>query len=439
MLKKIEHHIAKEKLFVPTQRILLAVSGGLDSMVMVHVFTQLKLPMGVAHANFQLRGLESDMDEQFVKQHCERLSVPSFSQRFDTNIYATQTGLSIQMAARELRYSWFDQIMKKEGYHLLSTAHHLSDSLETAILSLAKGLSYTGMLGIAAKSGHRIRPLLSVTRTEIEAYAKEHQLSWREDDSNRSLDYQRNFVRHHIVPKMTEINPSVEASFNLLVERAQGIVGLARIGRDHWKNQFWTEKNDRVEIDKKGFEDENHAAALLFEFVHAFGFSFSQCEDVIEALSGQPGKYVASPSHQLFVDRASLVLKPVEDTPLDVTIQQPQSSVERNQRTLHFSIGTYAELSKSKNIALLNLDLISFPLTWRSWHPGDFFYPSGMNGKKKISDFLIDQKISLADKANVSVLEFAGNVVWIVGHRIDNRYRATTASKQVLKVEYRNL
>jgi tRNA(Ile)-lysidine synthase len=268
-----------EKLCKTTDKILLAVSGGMDSMVMLHLFLQAGFSVAVAHCNFQLRGEESDEDENFVAAKCKKWGIPFHSIRFDTNNYAIQHGLSIQMAARELRYNWFHQVKEKENADWIATAHHLSDSVETVLLNLTRGTGLDGLVGIAHKNDFVIRPLLFATHKEVANYAAETGVIWREDRSNETDDYQRNFVRHQIIPKLEQINPAFEQSIAKMVERLSGDGAILTQAIEVWKKQFQKNENDKVILAKKGFEpnlDDSYNSALLWRLVRGFGFHFDQ-------------------------------------------------------------------------------------------------------------------------------------------------------------------
>jgi len=416
----------------------LAVSGGMDSMVMLHLFHQAGFSIAVAHCNFQLRGEDSDEDENFVAAKCKKWSIPFHSIRFDTNNYAIQHGLSVQMAARELRYNWFHQVKEKENADWIATAHHLSDSVETVLLNLSRGTSLDGLLGIAEKNGFVIRPLLFATHNEITNYAAETGVVWREDRSNETDDYQRNFVRHQIVPKLKQINPAFEQSIAKMVERLSGDGAILTHAIEVWKKQFQKNENDKVILAKKGFEpslDDSYNSALLWRLLRGFGFHFDQSKKIVQALNGQSGKQFLSTSHQLVVDREYLILVPLSSELADVTIEEGQVNAYMGNRQLTFLSTTIGgSINKEEAAIVLDIDSLRFPLTWRKWKAGDFFFPLGMTGRKKISDFLVDQKVSLVDKGAVSVLESAGEIAWVVGYRIDDRFKVKPTTEHVLLI-----
>lgn len=410
---------------------LIAVSGGLDSMVMAHLFHTCGYTFAVAHVNFQLRGVESDEDEQFVKDWCQLRQIPFYSTRFETNNYATESKLSIQMAARELRYRWFDELLIKGSFHFVATAHHLNDSLETVLINLARGSGIEGMAGIAPKSGSRIRPLLFATRSDIENYAAENEISWREDSSNLTDDYQRNFIRHNILPQLQKLNPSLEGTFRETSSKIQGELIIFKNILVEWIKLHVHQDGKITRINKHGLLP-GEGNAYLWHYIRQFGFSYSQSEDIVRALSGQSGKQFISTTHKLVIDRDFLILTPVYQIVEEVIIENIQATALLGSLQMLIKPVEELTLSKDPQLAIVDFDKVTFPLVWRRWRAGDLFYPLGMTHRKKISDFLINIKISRGEKDYVTVLESAGEIVWVVGHRIDNRFRLTPESRKGL-------
>jgi tRNA(Ile)-lysidine synthetase, N-terminal domain/tRNA(Ile)-lysidine synthetase, C-terminal domain len=439
VILKFQQHILENRLFKNDDRILLAVSGGIDSMVMLHLFRSLNFSIGVAHCNFQLRGDESDQDESFVRQKCLNDQIPFYSIRFDTNNYAIEKGISIQMAARELRYNWFNQLLEREGYQKIATAHHLNDSLETSLLNLSRGTGISGVMGISAENGNKVRPMLSFTRKEIETYAMMNEISWREDRSNQASDYQRNFIRHEVIPKLRELNPSIENAFSDFVSRMRGSEELLLIGAQVWKEKFWSGDESIIRIRKEGFDNVHHAPSVLYEMIRKFGFNMAQCHEIIEARNGQSGKVFQSATHTLVIDREELVLSLRFIESQSITIHEGDSLITRDEESLEISISDSATTQSNADTVIFDLDKIKFPLTWRSWKPGDHFHPLGMQHRKKLSDFFIDRKISRIEKERASVIESGGDIVWVVGYRLDDRYTTTEATKKFLCVKRKHV
>jgi tRNA(Ile)-lysidine synthase len=425
-------HIDQNRLCTKQDRIVLAVSGGQDSMVMLHLFASQQFNVSVAHCNFQLRGDESDGDEIFVSQRCKQLRVPFFSKRFNTLVYAEEKGISIQMAARELRYTWFAELMQQEQFTRLATAHHLSDSVETILFNLVNGRGLDGTMGIVLSHDGTIRPLLFATRNEIEAFAIDHSITWREDSSNAEVDYKRNFIRHEIIPRLKEVNPNLELSVLRGVEKNKGIMELKSLGLADFELKHVVRSSSRISIAKGAFERFQYPASVLYELIKPHGFSFEQCGQVISALHGQPGKRFITSSHLLVVDRDQLIIDASAEAMDEVIIEGCR--VKMNFGSWQLEIEESNDLTPKVDpfYVSLDADLVKFPLTWRLWREGDYFYPLGMNGRKKISDFLIDQKVSLSDKTMVSVIESAGEIVWVAGYRISDRFKITSRTRRAL-------
>ncbi|HEY3429318.1 MAG TPA: tRNA lysidine(34) synthetase TilS [Cyclobacteriaceae bacterium] len=432
MLEQFLNHIQQHALCQSNNKIMLAVSGGVDSVVMLHLFKEAGFSIGVAHCNFQLRGKDSDEDENFVQQLCRELHVPVFVKRFDTQAYAWENRLSTQMAARELRYSWFDHLLDEQQYHFLATGHHFDDTVETILLNWIKGSSMEGLTGIPVKNKRIIRPLLFATRAQVEKYAHEKGIQWREDQSNLTDDYQRNFIRHQIIPKLKELNPSLETTLHTGIEKLQNDIELIHFQVEAWKKEFIVVENEKTAIAKKGFDSFPQGVHLLWRCIKEHGFNFEQAREIIHGLHGQSGKRFLSPTHQLVIDREHLILSLHEKFWDEITIQQDQTSAVLGSWEMGIEKMNSVEISKDSLIAKLDADKLKFPLRWRKWKAGDFFYPLGMEHKRKLSDFLIDNKVSVADKNVVTVLESAGEIAWVVGYRIDNRFKITAQTRSVL-------
>jgi tRNA(Ile)-lysidine synthase len=414
-----------------TDRLLLAVSGGHDSMVMAHLFQSCNYSFSVAHVNFQLRGDDSDRDEQFVQDWCSQNKIPFFCQRVETNNYAIENKLSIQMAARDLRYAWFNELLDKNGFQYVVTAHHLNDSIETVLINLARGTGLEGLTGISTKSGNLIRPLLFASRTDLENYAAEHEVTWREDSSNASDDYQRNFIRHHIIPAFKKLNPSFEETIRETLSKINSEFNLLKTDLEVWKDENFIIENERIKIKKSGLELPE-ATARLWHCIKDFGFRFSTCEYIILAMHGQPGKQFLTNSYKLIVDRDFLELVPIHTNWSEVFIDEGQVETTLGTWRLQILKTNGTKHTGKLNEASLDFEKLSFPLVWRKWRAGDSFYPLGMTQRKKISDFLIDRKVSVAEKDSVTVLESGGEIVWLAGHRIDNRFRLTDSTSHVI-------
>lgn len=432
MLEQFLNHIEQHELCKSTDRILLAVSGGLDSMVMLNLFKRSNYTIGVAHCNFQLRGSEAEEDERFVADACKAADVPFFVKKFNTRDYATANKLSIQAAARELRYAWFQELMSEERFTFLATAHHVNDSLETVLLKWIHGSSLESFAGIPVRNKKVIRPMLFATRTQLADFASEKGIMWRNDSSNDSDDYQRNFIRHQVVPRLKEINPALESTFLHGLKKITGELEFLRTQLEQWKAEHIHQKVGQVFINKAALLNATFSDSLLWRVVREYGFNIDQCHDMMQAMQSQSGKKFIGTSHLLTLDRDHIIISPYDDAYEAVTIREKNESVVRGVWEISIERTTSKEISTSSIVASLDADKVKFPITWRYWQPGDSFYPLGMENRKKLSDFLIDRKIPLADKNGISVLESDGEIIWVVGHRIDNRYKITPETKSVV-------
>jgi tRNA(Ile)-lysidine synthase len=440
MLEQFLHHIEANKLCTSADKILLAVSGGVDSMVMLHLFRQAGFNVGVAHCNFQLRGEESRGDEALVNTTCIESGIPFHLKRFDTKAYAENHGISTQMAARDLRYQFFNDLLDEKEYRYIATAHHLSDSLETILLNLVRGTGIDGLTGIPVKQINIIRPLLFATRGMIIEYASFHRLNWREDSSNASDKYHRNLLRNQVIPLLKKINPSLEHNFQNTLERLKGSSVIMRTMLDQVINTAVLIKDDQLHIDKQKLSEQPSATVVLWELIKDKGFNFVQCKDIMSN-DHQTGKVFCSQTHQLTVDRNDFIISRLANKPDgDVIIEQDVNLVERGRQKLVLEVanGSTYSIDKSAAVAQLDWDKIRFPLTWRNWQPGDRFIPLGMRNPKKLSDFLIDIKVALPDKERVTVLESGGEIVWVVGYRVSERFKISDQTDNVFCVSLHN-
>jgi len=420
---------------------LLAVSGGIDSVVMTHLFYKAGFSVVVAHCNFSLRGEESDGDESFVHQLAEAYGFTFVTKKFDTKMFAEERSVSTQMAARELRYNWFEEVRKSYHLHWIATAHHINDSLETSLLNLVRGTGISGLHGISVKNNFVIRPLLFTTREQIMDYATAHNLNWREDRSNDSDDYKRNLIRHKVIPVFKEMNPSLESTFVFSSERLKSADYLLREYLDSWKKEVLQVENELIRISINRITSGSEPIYRLWTILQDFGFTYSQARQVGNNLYGISGRGFSSSTYSLLIDREELILKPKvhADNADYILVSEPDTTVVLHDYSIVFSKTLYINeviIHKDKQYAYIDADKLIFPLTIRKWSAGDYFMPFGMNGKKKkVSDLLIDLKLDLFKKDNIYILVNGnGEIIWVIGTRSDERYRIQDFTDNVIAV-----
>lgn len=435
MLPQLRTHLSQNLPFLQGKKLLLAVSGGIDSMVLVHLFKALEYDIAIAHCNFGLRSEESDSDTEFVQNYATKSLILHFITRFDTVRFASDNKLSVQVAARQLRYMWFDEIIQENGFNYLLTAHHLDDSLETFLINFSRGTGLTGLTGIPQQNGTIIRPLLPFTRDEIEHYAKEQGIAWREDSSNASDKYLRNKIRHQVVPMLKELNPSLYTSFGNMLDSLQQSASLADDAAVMVYQQVVTEMPQSKTIDLLQLLKLPNYKAYLYHWLSPLGFT--AWEDIYDLVNAQPGKYVVSEKFRIIKDRETLIVTPLL-IPSDehYLINQDDAGIKL---PIHLAISVVENVDKAagKNIMYADAEMLKFPLFVRKWREGDVFSPLGMNGqKKKVSKFFKDEKLPLHEKEAVWLLGSGEDIAWIVGHRADNRFRVTPDTKQIIKIEW---
>ncbi|MES2811514.1 MAG: tRNA lysidine(34) synthetase TilS [Bacteroidota bacterium] len=432
MLQKLQNHLDANLSFLKGKKLLLAVSGGLDSMVLVDLFQRLKYPIGIAHCNFQLRDVESFGDQEFVKTYADTHKIPVYSTLFDTKSYASDYKLSTQVAARELRYNWFYDLLANEGYDFLLSAHHADDNLETFLINLSRGTGLEGLTGIPEQNEQIIRPLLVFSRVEIESYAKENNIQWREDSSNASDKYLRNKIRHDVIPLLKELNPTFLAAFQKTQSYLQEAQNMVEDAAQLIFQQVVEEKEDGMYIDLHKLQQLDNYKSYLYQWLKDCGFT--AWEDIYDLVDAQSGKHVFSETHRLLKDRTTLILSEIlENEEISVSIAENTSAVNFPIK-LQFSDQNHISNASNSTIFVDKLSL-KFPLTIRKWQEGDYFYPSGMHGKKKVSKYFKDEKFSLIDKENTWLLCSDNQIIWIVNHRADQRFLATENTQHILKIE----
>lgn len=408
--KQFHDFIEKHQLIEKGEKSLLAVSGGKDSMAMAHLFMESDYPFVIAHCNFGLRGKASDEDESFVVNWSKKNNVEVYTKRFDLE------DKSIQLAARNARYRWFEELLEQKNLGKIATAHHINDSLETFLINLSRGSGLRGFTGIPIKSGHVIRPLLCLSQQQILAYAKAVGLKWREDISNEKMDYDRNLVRHKVVPIMEQLNPSIEETFARTLERLQLTADFVQTHVGHVKQNFLFVKEDLIELKLEWIQGASDVV-LLTELLSPYGFHYSDAKEIFYA-KGKPGKRFYSSRWEVSMDRESLFIKKIEDSVLE-TLEIPRlGTFDYSGFKIRLKRVKKSEVSfEDPNIAYFDVDKLRFPLKIRKWEDGDRFKPLGMDGRKKVSDFLVDNKVPVASKHKVNVLLSQDEIVWVISHR----------------------
>lgn len=431
MLIKFQNHITTKFPQLKDKKLLLAVSGGIDSMVLLDLFYKLRFDICVAHCNFQLRGKESDGDELLVRETCQDRYIPYFIETFHTTEFANEKKLSIQLAARKLRYDWFQEIISL-GYDYVLTAHHLDDNVETFLINFTRGTGLEGLTGIPAQNGNIIRPLLPFSRLEIENYALEKNIQWREDSSNASDKYFRNKLRHDIVPILKELNTGFLDSFQNTLHHLQQAESLVDDASKLVYEKVVEEKDNRLEIHLKPLFEFKNYIAYLYQWLKNYGFS--AWNDIYDLVEAQSGKQVFSETHVLLKDREKLILSERKSSNKEeiYSIKSLDNKVNIPLK-LRFSKGVNIFETHS-NCIFVDENKLKFPLTIRKWQEGDYFYPSGMNGKKKLSKYFKDEKYSLLDKENQWLLCSENQIVWVIGKRADNRFTSKETTHNSIKI-----
>ncbi len=428
MLQKFTTHINTNFPFLKDKKLLIAISGGLDSVVLSHIFHQLNYTIAFAHCNFKLRGKESDLDEEFVCKLSQKTSNQIFTVNFDTENFAKKNKFSTQIAARELRYTWFQELVEKHHFDYVVTAHHADDNLETFLINLTRGSGLEGFTGIPPLNGNIIRPLLPFSRHEILSYAKKNQLEWREDASNASTKYIRNKIRHQVIPVLKEINPSLLFSFQKTTENLQESQQIIEDRVDDVSSEIierdFSSSLEIAKINIKKIKLLSNPKAYLYQLLK--DYNFTEWNDISNLLSAQSGKQVFSKTHRLLKDRDFLILTKKSN----VTLSKVERSffIEKNQSEITTPIHLVLEevdkkSTENKQTIYVDKDLLKYPLIVRKWENGDYLYPTGMQGKKKLSKFFKDEKFSLIDKEKTWLLCNTNNeIIWVINHRQDRRF-----------------
>jgi len=418
---------------------VLAVSGGVDSVVLTDLVFNAGITFSIAHCNFQLRGEESTRDEVFVQSLGEKYKVAVQVKHFDTQTYADAHKLGIQEAARLLRYQWFDTLLKENTSRntYLVTAHHADDNVETVLFNIFRGTGISGLHGILPVQGKLVRPLLFAKREEIIAYARQQQLPWVEDSSNESTKYTRNYIRHEVLPVLKQVFPGVTDNISKSIERWREAEEMYAQAMQVHRKKLCTVKGNEVHIPVLKLQQHAPLRTIVYELTKDFGFTPAQSEEVIGLLNSISGKYVSSATHRVIRNRQWLIIAPIESAAAEnILIESTDTTVSFGGGTLQLMHTDDATPSSIPTMATLNAAGIKFPLLLRKWKQGDYFYPLGMPKKKKISRFLVDQKVSKTDKEKVWVIESNKKILWVIGYRIDDRFKISPATQKVLRLTF---
>ncbi|MDP3312709.1 tRNA lysidine(34) synthetase TilS [Lutibacter sp.] len=447
MKKILKEHLLTNLPQLQGKKLLIAVSGGIDSVVITHLLHKLNYTISLAHCNFMLRGKESNKDAEFVIELAKKYNVPVYTIKFDTNKVAEERGISTQMAARDLRYNWFQKLCEEHLLDNIVTAHQKDDVLETFLLNLTRGTGLDGLTGIPEINMNIVRPLLPFTRNDILVYATRKKLLWREDSSNSSIKYHRNKVRHKVIPVLKEINPSLLDTFYVTLENLKGSQEIVADSIINLEKEIKEVKNNEIHFSIAKLMQFKNPKIYVYELFKDYGFT--AWDDVVNLLQAQTGKQVFSKTHCLLKNRDYLILTKIEY----ITISNESFSISSEQTKLTSPISLSFEiitpvfnaknnssnvfepfLFEQSNSVFIDYDLVKFPLTLRKWQKGDYFFPFGLGGKKKISKYFKDEKFSLVEKENIWLLCSNNDIIWVVAKRLDDRFKVTKATSKILKL-----
>ena len=437
MQQKVQSYIERQQLLTPKATVIVGVSGGTDSVVLLHILHALGYECVVAHCNFHLRMEESNRDEAFVRALSKTMKLPFYNIDFDTVSYADKHGISIEMAARDLRYEWFHDLLKKLDAEAIAVAHHADDSIETMLMNLVRGTGLRGLSGIRPRNKKVIRPLLCCNRQELENYLIRYDLEHVEDSTNASVDYQRNKFRNEVLPLLEEINPSLRQTLYESQKRFEGTTAIYAQAIDTIREKIAETADGLRKLNIDIIKQQVHIPTVMYEILHPYGFSGATIEQVTENLDAESGKTFYSDTHRLIKDRKYLIISPKDDDKVDeYYITQPDAVIDQPFVLQLKTLKLTPDFSISRSAKRVHIDAskLAFPLQLRRWREGDVFYPFGMKQRKKVSDFFIDNKLSLLEKEQSWLLVSGNDIVWIVGQRLDDRFRITAETTEVVEL-----
>lgn len=438
MQQSFRQFIAQENLCSLDHKILLAVSGGKDSMCMASLFLLEGYSTGIVHCNFGLRGVDSDGDEYFVREWAAQHEIPFYSRHFDTEDYAVRKGISIQMAARELRYNFFEELRERYGYDRIATAHHRDDAIETFFINLIRGTGIVGLKGMNARTGNLIRPLLFAGRAGIESFVESEGIRYRNDASNEGDDYLRNRLRHHVIPVLNGMDPGFPDTMAANLRRFREAADIYKDKIQEIRDRVLSVRKGEWRIATGALRKLHPLPAYLFELIREFGFNEDHCLEIIRSLDRTPGKIFLSPTHRLLLDREALIIRSLPENSdtgpkeFQITLQDVHLTSPLNFRIHHKDRRESFEIPSNPHIACLDEDRLEFPLILRKWKKGDVFHPLGARGKKKLSDFFTDHKFTRFEKENCWLLVSGGHIVWVVGYRVGHNARVTDQTRRIV-------
>ncbi|MEM6318636.1 MAG: tRNA lysidine(34) synthetase TilS [Bacteroidota bacterium] len=437
MVIALAQFVQKNQLFSPKDKVLVAVSGGIDSMVLASLLYKLGQPMGIAHCNFQLRGEASEADEVLVRRWSEKRNIPFHCSKFDTKKESVLQKKSIELTAREQRYAWFQKLIKAFDYQVIATAHHLNDSLETLLFNLVKGTGIRGLHGIPVKNGQIVRPLSFATRQMVEEYAEESGIAFRTDASNNNTQFSRNLIRHEVIPVLRQLNPSLENTFSQTLRQLKDTEQLFLWAVQQHKNTMINEENNLIKIDITELKKAPAMRTVLFEIIKDFGFSSDHVDQIFRAIDNVGAQFY-SQTHRILVERKHILVKKkgeVEPLHFEITSYPATLHLYRQRLNVQELDEQPSELNQGKAVAFFDADKLQLPLNVRNWQDGDRFQPIGMNGQsKKVKDYLRDEKVSRIRKEQILVVESQGEIVWLVGHRMDERFKLGDTTERIVQM-----
>ena len=431
----IQKVLSEKCLVTEKDKLLVAISGGADSMALLHLLYHLGYEVDAAHCNFNMRGKDSDSDESTVRNYCQSLSIQLYVESFNTEDYAREQGLSIEMAARDLRYTWFKQLKEKYDYQAVVTGHHGNDSIETFFLNLVRGTGVKGLTGIQFRNGIVIRPLLDFSRSEVENYCEMHSISFVHDKSNDDTKFTRNKIRHEVIPVLQSINPSFFETMRANMAHLKEVEYILESEVERFREAILVDEHDKVIIPISKLEEFPNYRSILFEILRPYGFNSSVVTDILNQLDGTSGKQFFSNFYRLIKDRHNLLVLPKQTIrEAHFWLNEGESHLDLKTDVKIYTKPNDFKFSRDIRCIHLDADLVDLPLLVRKWKKGDVFMPLGMKGFKKVSDFFIDEKYSIVDKEEAWLMVSGEEIIWVVGHRIDDRFKVSNRTKNILEI-----